>query len=137
MDTNTADINKALFLELVQMLSFSAMQQLGKLINPMTGKTEMHLEAAQATIDMLTMFQAKTAGNLDKDEDRLLRSTLAMLQMNYVETARAAPAAKAAGETAPPAGETPAPAAAEGSPAAEPAAGDAGKQEPRFRKTYG
>jgi hypothetical protein len=90
-----SETHKALFMELTMMLSSSAMQHLGKIINPLTGKTELNLEAAQATIDMLDMLQAKTQGNLDRDEERLLKSSISSLQMNYVETA-ASPAAKAA-----------------------------------------
>lgn len=124
---DSAEMNKALFMELVLMLSSSAMQQLGKLVNPLTGKAETHLEAAQATIDMLAMIEAKTRGNLDKDEARFLRTTLSTLQMNYVETAQAAPTAPSTpAEPATPAGgEAPAPAS------------DEPKKDPKFHKTYG
>ena len=91
MPANTPDIHKAMFMELIMMLSSSAMQQLGKIINPMTGKTELHLEAAQATIDMVEMLEVKTKGNLDRDEDRLIKTTLTALRMNYVETAAKPP----------------------------------------------
>ena len=80
------DMNKALFLNLVTMLSMSAMQQMGKIINPMTGKTEVNLEGVQTTIDMLDMLEAKSRGNRDADEDKVLKDTLTMLKMNYVET---------------------------------------------------
>ena len=82
------EMNKALFLNLIMMLSSSAMQQLGKLVNPLTNKAEVHLEGAQVTIDMLDMIQEKTSGNLDKDEARMLTDILATLQMNYVEVSR-------------------------------------------------
>jgi hypothetical protein len=85
------DMNKALFLNLLSMLSMSAMQELGKLKNPFTGKTEVHLDMAQATIDMLDMLEAKTRGNRDKDEERIMNDTLTMLKMNYVETQGAEP----------------------------------------------
>ena len=86
------DVNKALFLNLIAMLSISAMQQLGKIINPMTGKTEVSLDGAQATIDMLDMLEVKTRGNRDKDEEKAIGDTLTMLKMNYVETDSAATA---------------------------------------------
>jgi len=84
-------MNKYLFVNLVTMLSMSAMQQLGKLVpgragNPAEGKAEINLDAAQATIDTLDMLSAKTNGNLDKDEARLMKDTLSMLKMNFVET---------------------------------------------------
>ena len=89
MDSNNsnADTNKYLFINMVTMLSITAMQQLGKLISPAVGKTKVNLEAAQATIDTLDMLSARTKGNLDNDEERLLKDTLSTLKMNYVETA--------------------------------------------------
>ncbi len=85
-DNNNAEMNKYLFINLVTMLGMSAMQQLGKIIHPAAGKAEINLEAAQATIDTLDMLAAKTSGNLDKDEARLMQDTLAALKMNFVET---------------------------------------------------
>ena len=81
------EMNKIVFINTVMMLGSTAMQQMGKIINPMTHKAETNLEAAQATIDMVAMIEAKTRGNLDSDEARFLKNTLATLQMNYVETA--------------------------------------------------
>ncbi len=80
------DMNKALFLHLLTMLSMSAMQELGKLQNQLTGKVEIHLDMAQATIDMLDMLEVKTRGNRDADEEKALKDSLTMLKMNFVET---------------------------------------------------
>ena len=87
MSPSEADINKAMFLGLATNLSMSVMQHLGKLMNPATRKTELNLEAAQATIDMLDMLEVKTRHNRDQEEDKFLKDTLSMLKMNYVETA--------------------------------------------------
>jgi len=135
------ELHKILFSNLVMMLSSSAMQQLGKIVNPMTGKSEVSLEGAQVTIDMLEMLSTKTQGNLDNEEVRLLGDILSSLQMNYVETAKSAP------QQAPP--DTPAEpqAAASPEPQAEsdPSAdepqveiksGDKG-DEPKYHKSYG
>lgn len=83
------DMNKALFMNLVMMLGSTAMQQLGKLVSPVSGKTEMDLEGAQITIDMLNMLAAKTKGNLDKDEEKVIQDIVSSAQMNYVETINA------------------------------------------------
>ena len=85
-ENNLNETNKYLFINLVTMLSITAMQQLGKLVNPAIGGAKVNLEAAQATIDTLDMLSAKTEGRLDNDETRLLKDTLAALKMNYVET---------------------------------------------------
>ena len=60
-------------------------QTLGKIENPATGKTEKNLEMTERVIDILQMLKKKTAGNLETEEERLLNSVLAELQMNYVE----------------------------------------------------
>ncbi len=78
-----------LFMSLVMMLASSAMQQLGKIVNPLTNKAEVNLEMAQLTIDMLAMIENRTKGNLDSDEEKLLTESLASLRLNYVETAKA------------------------------------------------
>lgn len=84
---NDTETNKIMFANLVMMLSSSAMQQLGKLVNPMTNKTELSLEGARMTIDMIEMLEAKSKGNLDAEEAKMIRQILSSLQMNYVETA--------------------------------------------------
>ena len=86
MNESKPDINKVLFMHLVSMLAMSAIQQMGKLVDPNTGKAETNLEAAQATIDMLDMLEARTRGNLDAEETRLLKDTIMSLKMNYVQT---------------------------------------------------
>lgn len=85
-DRSQNEQNKALFVQLVIMLATSAMQQMGKLVNPATGKTEVHLEAAEATIDLLDMLRVKTNGNLDEEEQRVLADSLHTLRLNYWET---------------------------------------------------
>jgi hypothetical protein len=86
MNESKPDINKVLFMHLVSMLAMSAIQQMGKLVDPNTGKAEINLEAAQATIDMLDMLEARTRGNLDAEETKLLKDTIMSLKMNYVES---------------------------------------------------
>lgn len=101
------------------MLATTTMQHMGKTMNPFTGKIETNLEAAQATIDMLEMIEAKTRGNRDPEEDRVIKNTLTNLRMNFVET-------KSAPDQPPPS--TPAP---------DTASDGAAAKEPRFHKTYG
>lgn len=86
MNASKPDTNKLLFMHLVSMLAMSAIQQMGKLADPGTGKAETNLEAAQATIDMLDMLEARTRGNLDAEETRLIKDTIMSLKMNYVES---------------------------------------------------
>ena len=80
----------ALFLQLVLGLQQSAMISLGKLMNPITRKTEVDLEAARVTIDTLAALEARTRGNLESDEARVLQQVLADLRLNYVDEVRKA-----------------------------------------------
>ncbi len=74
-----------LFQHLVAMFQTLALQQLGKLINPITGNLERDLQQARITIDMLQMIKEKTAGNLSSDEQRLIDTIVLELQMNFID----------------------------------------------------
>ena len=123
------EIHKAYFIQLVLMLSGSALQQMGKLIDPQSKKAQVNLEAAQATIDLLDMIEAKTKGNLDKEEERMLRDTLMSLKMNFVETMESGGGTEATDQPQPPP-------AAEEKKVEEPKPGAADGKEPKFHKKY-
>ena len=74
-----------MFMILCNQLSSSAWVQLGKLPDPVTNKTNRHLEAASLTIDILDALAEKTKGNLSEEEDRYLSGTLSQLKLNYLE----------------------------------------------------
>jgi uncharacterized membrane protein len=111
-DGNELDREEALFLSIMYSFHAAAMQQMGKIANPLTGKVERDLTGARGTIDVLLMFQKKTEGNLTDRERRVLNNLVTELQLNYVDESQRAPEA--------PEGEAEAPAAAEPEPAAEP-----------------
>jgi hypothetical protein len=74
-----------LFTQLVLMFHAAAIQQMGKLKNPITDKIERDLGAAQGSIDLLDMLKEKTQGNLTPEENRLLGEVLKELKLNYVD----------------------------------------------------
>ena len=80
-------MNEIIFTQLVLMFHTAAMQQLGKLKNPLTDVLERNLEAAQNSIDLLEMLKEKTRGNLSAEENRLLLQVLQELKLNYVDEA--------------------------------------------------
>jgi uncharacterized protein DUF1844 len=82
---STPSRSAALFLQLVLGLSQAGMMALGKLMNPVTRKVEVNLEGARDTIDTLEAIEARTRGNLEPDEERVLRQALTDLRLNYVE----------------------------------------------------
>jgi len=57
---------------------------LGEVPNPYTSKKEEDVEAARHTIDILSMIEQKTKGNLSKDEQQLLESVLYELRMKFM-----------------------------------------------------
>jgi hypothetical protein len=88
----------ALFLQLVLGLQQSGMMALGKLMNPITRKIDRNLDVARDTIDTLAAIEARTAGNLEPDEARVLQQVLTELRMNYLDERKRA-GAPAEGET--------------------------------------
>jgi hypothetical protein len=80
-----SDKNKLLFTQLIIMLQGAAMQQMGKLKNPLTDKIERDLTQAQFSIDMLDMVKDKMRGNLSTEEERFLQSLLQELKLNFVD----------------------------------------------------
>ena len=57
---------------------------LGEVPNPYTNKKEEDIEAARHTIDILSMLQEKTKGNLSQAEQQLLETVLYELRMKFM-----------------------------------------------------
>lgn len=79
------DKDTVLLAQLVSMFHFAALQQMGKLKNPMTDKIERDLPQAQATIDMIEMLHKKMKGNLNAEEERMFTGILQEVRLNYVD----------------------------------------------------
>lgn len=143
--TDDQDKNKTLFLHLIMMMSASAMQNMGKTVNPLSGKPNIDLDGAAFAIDMLAMIEARTTGNRSPDEDRLLKTQLATLRLNFVDTTsdRASPPPDGQGidgessesKTQQDQAETPDDSSA--NPAQSSPPDTAPKEEARFHKSYG
>jgi hypothetical protein len=84
---DTQQKNQLLFTELVLIFHTAAMQQMGKIKNPVTDKVERNLVAAQGSIDMLDMLKEKSRGNLSQEEAGMLEDVLRELRLNYVDEA--------------------------------------------------
>lgn len=82
---NKEEQQTALFGSLVVMFQSAAMQHMGKIKNPATDKIERDLRQAEMMIDMLEMLEAKTKGNLTKEEGQFLGQVLRELRLNYVD----------------------------------------------------
>jgi len=66
-------------------LSSSALVHLGEIPDPEAERVELDLPMAKQIIDTLGMLQEKTRGNLDAQEDKLLKTVLYDLRLRYVQ----------------------------------------------------
>ena len=73
------------FLALITSLASTCWMQLGKVPNPISNKIEKDLQNAKFTIDILRTLKEKTKGNLTEEEERLLISVIADLELNYAD----------------------------------------------------
>ena len=69
-------------------LSEQALAALGEVPDPSSGQVSRDLLLAQQMIDIISMLRDKTRGNLDAQEQAMLKEILSGLQMKYVELAR-------------------------------------------------
>jgi hypothetical protein len=79
------EIMAALFANMVIQQTNMAMMLLGKAPHPKTGQFMKDLEAARMFIDQIEMLETKTKGNLNTQEEGLLKQALAALHMAFVE----------------------------------------------------
>lgn len=83
-DEKETKLFEMLFLQMVMSLNEAAMIQMGKMVNPTSGKTEKNVSQAQGTIDLLRMLKMKTHENLNEQEQQLLDQSIMNLEMNFV-----------------------------------------------------
>src|SRR5438045_782114 len=131
-NTSREELTSALFASMVMQQTNLALMLLGKTPHPETGQTLRDLDGAKMFIDQLEMLQLKTRGNLDSQEEKLLKQSLTALRMAFVEAVD-----RPAGEPPPAvAGPGPAPGKSSGSPAPQDSPGlpTAGSAEGDARK---
>ncbi len=74
------------FTAFVLSLASSAAIHFGDLPDPMSGqKAEVNLEGASQMIDILTLLDQKTRGNLTLEERQLLEQVLYELRLRFIE----------------------------------------------------
>ena len=80
-----------LFAQMVMQQSNMAMMFMGKVAHPESGKVVRDMEAARLFIDQLEMLEARTRGNLTKEEAALLKQTLMSLRLTFVDAIETSP----------------------------------------------
>ena len=141
---NEAGEMTQIFIEFVMMQAQNAALFLGQIPNPRGGPTEVNLPLAKMFIDQLAVIGAKTQGNLNADEAKVLDSALTQLEAAFMDVASRtegfhpgeslAPPREAAAPAPAPAAVAPPPAPAPEPPAPAPVAEESRK---RFTKSYG
>ncbi|MCW5553968.1 MAG: DUF1844 domain-containing protein [Verrucomicrobiae bacterium] len=137
-DLSRAEMQSAVFARMILQQSNLAMMLLGKAPNPQTGQTECDLEAARFFIDQLEVIEAKTKGNLTRNEETLLKQSLMTVRLAFVEAAQTpqAPAEVAAAEpSAPTAQPAPAP-ETKTAPSESPGAVEEEESKKRYSKKF-
>ena len=76
------------FATFVLSLSHSALVHMGDAPDP-DDKRSVNLPLARQTIDLLSLLQDKTRGNLSGPEERILEQALYDLRLRYVEVSQA------------------------------------------------
>lgn len=66
-------------------LGHNAYVSMGKVGHPETGETILDVDNARQMIEILEMLEKKTDGNLDTEEDRLLKGLLYELRIAFLE----------------------------------------------------
>src|SRR5437667_7396306 len=77
------EMMSSLFVGLVVQQTNMALMLLGRMPHPETGQTMQDIESAKLFIDQLEMLEGKTRGNLDKQEDKLLKQSLTALRLAF------------------------------------------------------
>jgi DNA replication initiation complex subunit (GINS family) len=139
-----------IFIQFIMMQTQNTAHCLGQMADPQTGRAYLNIPMARLLIDQLAVIQAKTAGNLTPEEQKIIDSAL-----NDMEEAFAYVAARTEGyhpgeslvvdplpeqiaADAPAPEAVPAPAAAAPAAAPEPAPAPAPEESrKRFTKSYG
>jgi hypothetical protein len=70
---------------LIHTLFTQALMALGRIPNPITKQSHRNVATARHFIDTLAMLEAKTRGNLDLEESRLLEEIQHQLRTLYLE----------------------------------------------------
>ena len=88
--TDSSSSSSINFVAFVLSLAHTAAVHFGDIPDPVSGdRGEVNLAAAQQMIDILSLLEEKTRGNLTAEERQLLEQVLFELRLRYVEASSA------------------------------------------------
>ncbi|MFN8362045.1 MAG: DUF1844 domain-containing protein [Candidatus Kapaibacterium sp.] len=88
------------FSGIIQMFQMEGFVALGKIKHPASDTIEKNLDHASFIIDLMSVLEEKTRGNLTDQEQRLMQYALQDLKLNYVAESDAAIGAPPSNPTA-------------------------------------
>jgi len=74
------------FPTLIISFASAAMISFGKMPDPVTGQVNKDLALARQNIEIISLLQEKTRGNLSPEEEKLVDGVLNELRISYVES---------------------------------------------------
>jgi hypothetical protein len=79
--------DEILLTQVALMFQTAALQQMGKLKNPLSDAVERDLGQARISIDILDVLHRRMKGNLSDAEERMFANVLRELRLNFVDEA--------------------------------------------------
>ena len=76
------------FSAFIMSLNTSALYHLGEIKDPQTGQSEINYELARHAIDTLVMLKDKTRGNLNRDEEEMLKNIVYDVKLRFVKAVK-------------------------------------------------
>lgn len=76
------------FKTLVSMMVSQALLYMGQIPEPSSGQRILHMDLARHNIDMLGLIEEKTKGNLEEEEEKLIKQAVSELRSSYVELSK-------------------------------------------------
>lgn len=86
--TKSEELPPVDFASFIVSLGTQAMMFLGEIPDPQGKLMEVNLQGARQTIDIISLIQDKTKGNLSEDESKLLQDILTSLRLAFVNKAK-------------------------------------------------
>ena len=82
--SENAESEPVAFTSFIMSLATQVLVQLGEMPPPQGMEIPLDLEAARQTIDIMTMLQRRTKGNLSADETRFMEEVLHSLRISFI-----------------------------------------------------
>ena len=75
---------EASLLQFLSGMGAQTLMHLGQMASPMTGEVQLDLPNAKYSIDLLSILEEKTKGNLNEEENEYLTTMMTQLRLSYV-----------------------------------------------------